>query len=167
MTATVNGVAFVVLAAAVLLGAFNMMSTRNVVHAGYWMLETLVATAGIYLLLAAEFVALVQVMVYAGAVAILVLFVVMLTLRRREDAERSLDFSWPAFAGAIFFALGIGTALWGYKPAAVQYPAVTPGTAELGKQLFTTWLLPFELASIVLLVALVGAIWWALDGERE
>ena len=167
MPESVNGLAFIVLAAAVLFGAFNMMWTRNVVHAGYWMLETLVATAGVYLLLSAEFVALVQLMVYAGAVAVLVLFVIMLTLRRREDAERGLDFAaWP-LAGAVLLAGGIFAALWGYAPPPAKMPATTPGVDALGRALFGTWVLPFELASLVLLVALVGAVWWALGGERR
>ena len=167
MPESVNGLAFIVLAAAVLFGAFNMMWTRNVVHAGYWMLETLVATAGVYLLLSAEFVALVQLMVYAGAVAVLVLFVIMLTLRRREDAERGLDFAaWP-LAGAVLLAGGIFAALWGYAPTPAKMPATTPGVDALGRALFGTWVLPFELASLVLLVALVGAVWWALGGERR
>ena len=167
MPESVNGLAFIVLAAAVLFGAFNMMWTRNVVHAGYWMLETLVATAGVYLLLSAEFVALVQLMVYAGAVAVLVLFVIMLTLRRREDAERGLDFAaWP-LAGAVLLAGGIFAALWGYAPPPAKMPATTPGGDALGRALFGTWVLPFELASLVLLVALVGAVWWALGGERR
>ena len=167
MPESVNGFAFIILAAAVLFGAFNMMWTRNVVHAGYWMLETLVATAGIYFLLSAEFVALVQLMVYAGAVAVLVLFVIMLTLRRREDAERGLDFAaWPLLGAALLAGI-VFAALWAYAPPLTKMPRTTPDVAALGRVLFTTWTLPFELASLVLLVALVGAVWWALGGERK
>jgi NADH-quinone oxidoreductase subunit J len=167
MPESVNGLAFGLLAVALLLGAFSMVSTRNVVHAGYWLLETLVATAGIYLLLSAEFLAIAQLMVYAGAVAVMVLFVVMLTLRRREDAERSLDFSWGPLIGAIALGGGVMLALREMRVPPATLPNVTPGVAELGRVLYTTWVLPFELASLVLLVALVGAVWWATGGERR
>ena len=94
MSQTLSGVAFYLLAFAALYGAISMMATRNVVHATVWLLEVMLATAGIYLLVGAEFLALVQVLVYAGAVAVLTLFTVMLTLRRREDAVRPFPTAW-------------------------------------------------------------------------
>jgi NADH-quinone oxidoreductase subunit J len=168
MPDSLNAVAFVLLAAAVLIGALRVVTTRNVVHAAFWMLETLVALAGVYLLLSAEFVALVQLMVYAGAVAVLLIFAVMLTLRRREDARRSRDFSWTALVASVALLGGIGAALVGYAPAVTAFPEKTPGVLELGRVLFTAYALPFEIASLVLLVALVGAVWWAYgDGTGE
>ena len=84
-------------------GAGAMLLSRNVVHAAFWLLEVMVAVAGLFLLLSAEFLALVQLMVYAGAVSVLVLFTVMLTLRRREDAVRPLGLSWAAGGLALAF----------------------------------------------------------------
>lgn len=161
----VNTAAFVVLAAAVVGGAVMMMATRNVVHAAFWLLEVLVATAGLYLLLSAEFLALVQLLVYAGAVSVLALFVIMLTLRRREDAERPLDFSPLGAALALAFGAILLFALRGFHAAAPQAAPPALGVGALGKLLFTNWVVPFEIASLVLLVALVGAVWWA-RGER-
>jgi NADH-quinone oxidoreductase subunit J len=164
MPATVNGIAFYVLAVMVLGGAIAVMFSRNVVHAAFWLLEVVISTAGLYLLLSAEFLALVQIMVYAGAVSVLVLFVIMLTLRRREDAVRSLDSSplvaamTVLFGGVLMFAL-----------STMKVPAATPGAApdiaRIGELLYTKWVLPFEIASGVLLVGLIGAVWWAGRGD--
>jgi NADH-quinone oxidoreductase subunit J len=167
MPETVNGLAFGVLAVAVLGSAIMMMLSRNVVHAAYWLLASMLGTAGLYLLLSAEFLALVQVLVYAGAVAVLILFVIMLTLRSREEAVRPLDFSLAAFGLALAFGIAVYAALASAEPpTTATMPETTPGVLELGEKLFTTWVLPFELASLVLLVALVGAVWWA-GGERR
>jgi NADH:ubiquinone oxidoreductase subunit 6 (subunit J) len=166
MSSTVDAVAAVCLAVAVLGGSVMMMTSKNVVHAAFWMLEAMLGTAGIYLLLSAGFLALVQVMVYAGAVAVLLLFVIMLTLRRREDAVRSRDFSWQALGIASAFLVVTLVALVAVPVPVVVLPAVTPGVAEFGVLLFSKWMLPFEVASLLLTVALVGAVWWSV-GKRE
>jgi NADH-quinone oxidoreductase subunit J len=164
MPETVNGIAFAILAIASVGGAVMMLYTRNVVHAAFWLLECMLAVAGLYLLLSAEFVALVQVLVYAGAVSVLMLFVVMLTLRRREDAVRPRDLSWPAAAMSLVF---FGIVLVGVVRADIQtvsMPPQAPDTAALGELMFTQWIVPFEVASLVLLVALIAAVWWSGEG---
>ena len=166
MSQTLPAVAFYLLAFAALYGAISMMSTRNVVHATVWLLEIMLATAGIYLLVGAEFLALVQVLVYAGAVAVLTLFTVMLTLRRREDAVRPFPTAWGSLALASLFTGGVLLALSRLCVAPAEMPAVAPGIEEFGRELFTTWMVPFEIASLVLLVALVGAVWWTGGDDR-
>ena len=164
MSVTVNGIAFGILAFAAIGGAVGVMASQNVVRASFWLLEVMVAVAGLFLLLSAEFMALVQVLVYAGAVAVLLLFVVMLTLRRREDAVRSLDTSLSAAALATMFAAIVYLGLTRLGPLTVEMPESVPGVARLGEILFTPnggWVLAFEIASLVLLVALVGAVWWS------
>ncbi len=165
MPETVNGIAFVLLAFASVGGAIGMLATRNVVHASFWLLEVMVALAGLFLLLSAEFMAMVQLLVYAGAVAVLVLFVIMLTLRRREDAIRPRDWSWPAAGMTVLFGGLVLGVVARYAPTDVRMPSVVPDTAAFGKVLFTAWMLPFELASLVLLVALIGAVWWSKEGD--
>lgn len=165
MSETLPAVAFYLLAFATLGGAVMMMATRNVVHAAFWLLEVMVATAGIYLLLSAEFLALVQVLVYAGAVAVLTLFTVMLTLRRREDAIRPYPVAWGSLALAAFFGGSMLFVFARFTPVIAEMPAVVPGIEALGREMFTTWMLPFEIASVVLLVALVGAVWWTGGDE--
>lgn len=166
MSDTLPAVAFYLIAAAALGGAIMMMTTRNVVHAAFWLLEVMVATAGIYLLLSAEFLALVQVLVYAGAVAVLTLFTVMLTLRRREDAIRPYPLTWSSLLIALLFTGSMIFVLTGFHPEIAAMPKLVPGIEAFGREMFTTWMLPFEIASIVLLVALVGAVWWT-GGDDE
>jgi len=166
MPDSVAVVPFVVLAVAAVGGAVMMVLVRNVVHAAFWLLEIMMAVAGLFMLLSAGFLALIQVMVYAGAVSVLVLFTVMLTLRRREDAERPLDLSWSAGLIALGVFAAVSAAVASFVPPAVSAPSVTPGVAEFGAALFTQRALPFEIASVVLLVALVGAVWWAGGDDR-
>jgi NADH-quinone oxidoreductase subunit J len=165
MPETVNGITFAILAIASVGGAVMMLYTRNVVHAAFWLLEVMLAIAGLFLLLSAEFLALVQVLVYAGAVSVLMLFVVMLTLRRREDAVRPRDLSLPAAAMAAVF---LGIVLVGIVRADIEtvaMPPEAPDTAALGTMMFTDWVLPFEVASLVLLVALIAAVWWSKEDD--
>lgn len=157
---------FLVLAIAAVGGALMVVLSRNVVHAAFWLLEVMMAVAGLFMLLSAGFLALVQMMVYAGAVSVLVLFTVMLTLRRREDAERPLDLSWSAGIIALGVLVALGAALMGFTVPQAAAPALTPGVFEFGSALFTERALPFEIASVVLLIALVGAVWWAGGEER-
>lgn len=168
MSETVNGLAFWILAAVTLVGAFGVLWSRNVIHAAFWLLEVSLAAVGLYFLLEADYVALVQLLVYAGAVAILLVFTVMITLRRREDAVRSRDLSVvAAMLGLAFFGtVAFGTLGW--SPAPVTMPDVAPGIVDLGRRLFSIdgWALPFEIASLVLTVALVAAVWWAREGDE-
>jgi NADH-quinone oxidoreductase subunit J len=162
----VDLIPFLVLAIAALGGAVMVIASRNVVHAAFWLLEVMMAVAGLFMLLSAGFLALLQMMVYAGAVSVLVLFTVMLTLRRREDSVRSLDLTWGAAGIASAVLVAVGAAIASFAPVLPKAPAVTPGVEAFGRALFTSWALPFEIASVVLLVALVGAVWWAGGGER-
>ena len=165
MPETVPVLPFVVLAIASFVGAVMVVWSRNVVHAAFWLLEVMMAVAGLFMLLSAGFLALVQIMVYAGAVSVLMIFTVMLTLRRREDAVRSRDLSWSAAGLALAVFVATSAAIASYRAPVPQLPATTPGVEAFGIALFTTWALPFEIASVVLLVALVGAVWWS-GGER-
>jgi len=168
MTETVSGIAFAVLAAASVGGALAMLSSRNVVHAAYWLLEVCVATAGVYMLLEADYIALVQLLLYAGALAILLIFTIMITLRSREDAVRPVDFSplGAALAVAFFAVVAVAVAGWSYPEVAL--PPQAPDLFAFGKLLFDPrgWALPFEIASLVLTAALVAAVLWSKDGEE-
>jgi NADH-quinone oxidoreductase subunit J len=100
-------------------------------------------------------------------VAVLLLFAVMLTLRRREDAIRSRDFSWQALVLALLFGVVIYLGVRNVHLAPAAKVLHAPGIAEFGKELFTTWMLPFEVASLLLTVALVGAVWWSGGGKDQ
>ena len=147
---------FVIVAIFTLGGALGVVATRNVVHAALFLLLSLLGAAGAYLLLFAEFLALVQVLIYGGAVTIVVLFAVMLT--RSSEYPRITDNSqWPlGLLTATILAVVLGAAFWLAPETAMQPQA--PAFTDLGRSLFTKWALPFEIASLVLLVALIGAI---------
>ena len=158
---------FVIAAILTLGGGLGVVATRNVVHAALFLLVSLVSVAGIYLLVFAEFLALVQVLIYGGAIVIVLLFAIMLT-RSQEYPRISDNPQWPLaiVAGLAVFGVLAASFLWKF-PGPGSEPE-GPGLATIGETLFTDWALPFEMASLVLLVALVGAIIIAgRAGDRE
>ena len=154
---------FVVLAASTLLGGLGVVLTRNVVHAALFLMMSLVSVAGIYLILFTEFLALVQVLIYGGAIIIVLVFAIMLT-RTSEYPHISDNRQWPLAAIAAL-ALGavLAAAFWTSPPTGTA--AQSPAFSELANSLFTRWAIPFEVASLVLLVALIGAIIIARTGN--
>ena len=154
---------FIVLAAFTLVGGLGVVMTRNVVHAALFLLMALTAVAGIYLILFTEFLALVQVLIYGGAIIIVLLFAIMLT--RAADYPRISDNrQWPlAAVASIALAAVLGAAFWIGAPGGTA--AQSPEFTGLANSLFTRWAIPFEVASLVLLVALIGAIIIARTGD--
>ena len=147
---------FVLFGGLTLVGGLGLVVTRNVVHAALFLLLSLSAVAGLYLVLLAEFLALVQVLLYGGAVIIVVLFAIMLT-RNSEYPRISDNRQWPLAAiTSLALAVIFGVAMWQSAPSATD--SNSPAFADLGNSLFTRWAVPFEIASIVLLVALIGAL---------
>jgi NADH-quinone oxidoreductase subunit J len=155
---TTADVLLVALGAVALGASLRVVGTPHVVRAGLWLVVALGAVAGLYLVLAAELVAWVQVLIYVGAVVVLLLFAVMLT---RAPIGASTDLDRPGWAGLLVGGgSGVGLALLfidGYRWMKVT--SVTTGSAErVGGAVFRTWVLPFEVISVLLLAALVGAI---------
>lgn len=147
---------FVIVAILTLGGAVGVVATRNVVHAALFLLLSLLGAAGAYLLLFAEFLALVQVLIYGGAIIIVVLFAVMLT-RSSEYPRINDNRQWPlALITAAVLSGVLGAAFWLAPDVSAEPQA--PAFTGLAASLFTKWALPFEIASLVLLVALIGAI---------
>ena len=156
---------FILLAVLTLAGGLGVVVTRNVVHAALFLLLSLVAVAGVYLILLAEFLALVQVLIYGGAIIIVLLFAIMLT-RTSEYPRISDNRQWPlAAVAAIGLAAVLGAAFLAGPTAATR--ASQPEFANLANSLFTRWAIPFEVASLVLLVALIGAIIIARTGAES
>ena len=148
---------FLVLALAGIGAAVALVTARNVVHAALWLVASLGTVAGVYLLLAAEFVAWVQVLIYVGAIVVLLLFGLMLT--RAPIGREALDNQQRGFAAVVALAViaGLGVLLWeAFSDATLELTATR--TAGIGEQMFTTFVLPFEVVSFLLLAALVGAI---------
>ena len=135
-----------------------VVTSKHLVRAGLYLVISLGAVAGLYLVLGAELLAWVQILVYVGAVVVLLLFAVMLT-RAPIGPSRDLDRpAWPALIVGGGVGLGLAVLLAdAFRWSLHDRPA--PGTAErMGAQIFGEWVLPFEVLSILLLAALVGAI---------
>ena len=158
-------IAFYFLGAMCLGGALGVVVSRNVVHAAFLLLLSLMGVAGIFLLLLAEFLALVQVLIYGGAVTIAILFVIMLT-RAQEFHDLTDNPQRPLAVLAGLGIFGLLTAAM-VKGVPVEKTRSSVDFAELGDSLFTQWAVPFEVASLVLLVALIGAIIIARQGSEE
>jgi NADH-quinone oxidoreductase subunit J len=155
---TTADVLMLALGAVAIGAAAAVVSTRHIVRAGLWLVVTLGAVAGLYLVLTAELVAWAQVLIYVGAVVVLLLFAVMLT-RAPIGASDDLDRSrWPGLiiGGGVGLGLG-GLLVDAYRWSTVVLP--TAGGADvMGTAIFRGWVLPFEVLSVLLLSALVGAI---------
>ncbi len=160
---------FLIVGAVALLSALMVVTMRNLVHAALWLVATLFGVAIIYALLNAGFLAVVQVVVYIGAIAILFIFAVMLTRRQAADTGASVNKNW--WAGALMAVLtfaGLAFLLqsWsGFSKTASAIPSGFDAVSQLGDALTSPagYVLPFEVASVLLLAALVGAVYLAFN----
>ena len=153
-------IAFLILAVIGGLAGLLVVTSRNVVHAALFLVVALSSIAVVFLLLAAPFVAFVQVIIYVGAIVVLILFGIMLT--RAPVGRRVLDNTIRARVGALvvgagFFAMLTTFLVEAFGGDRIANRAATV-TAALGNSLFRNFVLPFEAVSVLLLAALVGAI---------
>ncbi len=161
-TAVFYVVAFVTVAAAI-----GVVSTRNIVHAALFLLAALLGVAGVFVLLYAEFLALVQLLIYGGAVTIVILFALMLTRSGEYEADADTR-RWPvaALVSAGLFAL-LATVFMADASRFNSGEREGVPFETLARDLFVEWAVPFEIASLVLLVALVGAVVIGRAGGEE
>ncbi len=152
--------AFFVMAAITLIGGILVATVRNVMHAALALIVCFFGVAGIYVLLEAGFVAVVQVLVYVGAIAVLILFAIMLTRGLMTRTTGPENGQWIAAGGiavllfAALFFVAIGTNWPDKAPIQITGDLVP----KIGAELVGTYVLPFEIASLLLLAALIGAI---------
>jgi len=155
----ITQVVFLAIALLALVGAVGVVVARSVFVSALFLILSFVGVAGIYVLLGAPFLAGVQLLIYVGAVAVLIIFAVMLTRNVMSEETPFLNRQW-GIGGFVAVTLFVLLALigflanWHISSAAPPQDAVS----ELGKALLSTYVLPFEVASVVLLVALIGAI---------
>ncbi len=162
---------FYTLAAILLFASIRVITTRNPVHAALHLVLAFFTAAGIWLLLEAEFLAIALVLVYVGAVMVLFLFVVMM-LDINIDKLREGFWEYLPMAGIIGLLMAVEMVMvlsgkYFIAAKVASKPANYSNTAELGRVLYTDYLLPFELASVVLLVAIVAAIVLTLRDRKE
>ena len=163
-----QNIAFTILATVAAVAAVRVVTTRNVVHAALYLVMVLASVGALYVLLAAEFVAAVQILIYIGAIVVLFLFGIMLT-RATIGAESDLDNDQRWIAGVTaLFLLGVlsfvlvdafgDDRLPSLEGMSREALTAERGTGAVGDAIFSTYLLPFEVVSVLLLAALVGAI---------
>ena len=149
---------FILLAVATAGTAVMTVTSRNLVHAALFLAVTLAGIGGVFLVLRADFVAWTQIIVYVGAIAVLFLFGLMLT--RAPIGREALDSQNRGLGFAVslaLFAVLVTLIIQAFR--GVEAPSLSgPTTADLGFAIFSSWVFPFELASMLLLGALVGAI---------
>jgi NADH-quinone oxidoreductase subunit J len=161
-----EAIAFYILSAFILGFAIMVISTRNTVHSVLFLVLNFLFVAALYVLLGADFLAVIQVLVYAGGIVVLYLFVVMLVNLKREpeaheDPHRRTNLGF-GLAIAVLVELGAIAAYSSSRPPTVAPPTaaipVSGNTEQVGWLLYTNYLIPFEVASMLLLVAMIGAI---------
>ena len=159
-----NSVAFLIIAIITLSGAFAAATLRKLIHAALCLVIAFVGLAAYFFLLGAEFVGLVQVFVYVGAVAVLIVFTILLT-RREVNGTRGINWSGAIVALAVF-----GGLLWTIlktKSLAIPAPQIEPLTVKrIGEVLMTDFVWPLQCVGLVLTVALIGALVLVMEEKR-
>ena len=151
---------FYTFALASIVGGIGLIVARNVFHSALFLVITLASVAAVFVILGADFLAAVQVLVYVGAVMILIIFGLMLTsgnVNLPHIATAGQALSGVIVAGAVF-VITAATVLSVQWPNAAGIVMDAPTTEQIGESLFTTFALPFEIASVLLLVAMIGAL---------
>ncbi len=156
---SVMQVVFLILAVAAVGSAVGVVTTRNIFYSALLLVACLFTVAGFYVLLEATFLAAVQVLIYVGAIAVLIIFAVMLTERMMSGKVRAWNEQWwvallVAIALVAVMLYVVVTASWQISDEMIP----TDPIVALGQTLLSTYVLPFEVASVVLLMALIGAI---------
>ncbi len=159
----VNQILFYFFSALAIVSAILMVTRRNIVHGAVFLITTLLATAGVFLLLQAEFLFVVQIILYVGGIMVLFVFVIMLV--NLDVALRQVQFNRQKYvavllslvlAAQVFFALWIARNGVNLTNSASTMPV--RNTEAIGDAIFQHYMLPFEIASILLLVAMIGAV---------
>jgi len=168
---TAEQIIFIIIAAVTLVAGLSVVTSRNLIHSALWLILTLSGIAVFYVLLNAGFFAVIQVVIYIGAIAILFIFAAMLTRRVMQDTGPQSNSNWllGAVIALLFFA-GISLVLINWQGFATQAPMLTNTSgqlSQLGLALVSPdeYVLPFELASVLLVAGMIGAIFVA--GEKK
>jgi len=153
---------FFILAAVALISGGLVVFQRHPLRSALWLIVNFFAVAGIYLLAHAEFIAAIQVIVYAGAIMVLFLFVIMLLNLRRPEEDPVIPHVGQKLLGTVLACFTGLIMVYAYRcaklPAAREMVPGLGNTETIARSLFTNYLLPFEVTSVLLLVAIVGAV---------
>jgi NADH-quinone oxidoreductase subunit J len=162
----VEAVAFWVLSVVLVGSALAVVLSKNLFHSVLWLALALTATAGVFLLLDAEFLAAVQLLLYAGGIITIVVFAIVVTERLvgQRITQTNNRIAGGTVIAAVLLALIVSTLLRG-PLALTRMPAVADLTRVVGETVLTTFVMPFELLGILMLVAMLGAIYFARPEE--
>ena len=151
---------FGILAAVVVVSALRMVTTKNIVHAALYLVAVLAGLGALYVLLTAEFVATTQVLVYIGAVMVLFLFGIMLTKAPLGDMMQMTGKQWPiaALVALLLGGVTVDALLDRFGSDRLVMDGPVYKTADVSDEVFSTYIIPFEAVSVLLLAALIGAI---------
>jgi len=169
MTLSGEFFAFMSLALVAVIGGVLLLNLTKVIHMVVALVFTFVSIAGIYILLSAEFIAVIQVMIYSGAITIIMLFGIMLTRHHSDDEEQKTN-PWRKlllFLGVLAFGGAVYYGIYDLSFDAVPNTLHENNTEQIGMALYSKFIIPFELTSVILLVALVGAIVLARKDDEE
>lgn len=158
----IHTVIFYLVAAMVVLPALLVVTMKNVFHSALWLVVSLCGVAGLYAMLAADFLFAVQLLVYVGGVMVLLLFVVLLCGKPSDWVGRQVnEKAWAAGLFSLFLVAALGSVIIGWPMITTEIPALVT-TGRLGELLVHEMVLPFEVISLVLVAALVGAIYFSV-----
>jgi NADH:ubiquinone oxidoreductase subunit 6 (subunit J) len=159
-------VVFIILSFITLGAALAVVTSKNLFHSALFLILSFVGVAGLYILLEAGFLAAVQILVYVGAISILIIFAIMLTRRlmAKDLVQRNAQWGISSLVALLLFAV-LGFVLLRVNWPVVGGDVTRESISVLGQKLMSTYALPFEVASVLLLVALVGSI--IIARERE
>ena len=159
-----SAIAFVIIAIVILAGALAAAVLPRLIHAALCLVVAFIGIAGYYFLLGAEFVGLVQIFVYVGAVAVLVVFTILLT---RRDTEVHRGFNWGGVAVALAVFAGLMWAILGTPALAITAPAMEPLTVRrIGEVLMTDYVWPLQCVGLLLTAAMLGALVLVMEERR-
>jgi len=157
---------FAILTVITLGAALMVVTSRNLLHSALWLIASFFGIAGVFILLQAEFLAVVQVLIYIGAIAMLIIFAIMLTRRIMDPQQPRFNSQWGlvgGFAALLFVGLAAVVTRVAWPVAAGEVPV--DAIAQLGADFVGVYAVPFEIASVLLVVAMIGAIIIARDRE--
>lgn len=164
---TPSSLVFYLLATVVLVSAAGVALSHNILYSAFALLGTLGGVAGLYLYMGADFVGIAQILIYIGGILVLLLFAVLLTNRIGDVNISNISAGLPMGAGVATLIFGVLAAIALETPWPAQEPAASPTTARLGDAFLREYLVLFELASVILLMALAGAMVIARRAVKE
>jgi len=166
-------VVFLIVAAVTIFSGLMVVSSRKMMHSALWLVLALLGVAVLFATLQAAFFAVIQILVYIGAISILIIFTLMLTRKVMDDENPQVIKGWwlPALMAVLLFGLTVAFfATWGdFNMMLTELPAGAENLAGLGAAMIDPagYMVPFEVASVLLIAALVGAIYIAMDRKEN